>query len=402
MNSQPTQQSHFLEISAPRLEPGMYVAALDRPWLDTPFAVQGFYVFTREDIDFVAQHCANVYVDPRRRTKTNAKANVPRPRRTHKDQTSLKNELTSAKVDLASASDIMSKVFTRLNAGKRLDIGLMQTAIRPLIQSVLRNGEAMAALVRMKQRGEYLFNHSLAVAVWAAVLGRHLGLSQTRLEQLALGAALLDIGMVGIEDDFLQSTEPLDAPGLAQIQKHVPLAIDLLKNQQDDLAPQIVEMVATHHERHDGSGYPSGLKGVDIPLFGRIAGLIDSYEAMTTSRPYARCRSSFEAMQELADLKDSLFQGSLVEQFMQAVGLFPTGSVVQFNNGEVGVIVKQNVARRLRPKVIMILDAHGKPHDTLIQIDLANYTPEAGGSDLWISRELEPGAHGIHPDEYFL
>ena len=161
-------------------------------------------------------------------------------------------------------------------------------------------------------------------------------------------------------------------------------------------------MVATHHERHDGSGYPAGLEGVGIPLFGRIAGLIDSYDAMITPRPYAQCRTSFEAMQELADLKDSLFQGTLVEQFMQAVGLFPTGSVVQLNSGEVGVIVKQNTARRLRPKVVVILDGDGKRYDSLVLIDLAKYTPETGKSDLWISQELEPGAHGIQPDEYFL
>lgn len=402
MNLNPAENGNLLEVPVAGLKPGMYVAALDRPWLETPFAVQGFFVLDREDAEFVAEHCAYVYVDPRRRTRSRGETPRPRRQRTYRNRSSLKNELKTAEVDLTSASESMAKVFAHLRTGGHLDIQVVQSAISPLIESVLRNSEAIAALIRMKKKGEYLYGHSLAVSVWAAILGRHLGFERKRLERLALGAALLDVGMASVDDALANSPDELDAPGRAEIHKHVPLGVDLLKASKD-IHPEILQMVATHHERFNGSGYPDGLSGKDIPMFGRIAGLVDSYDAMITPRPYAVCRSSFEAMQELADSKDELFQSALVEQFVQAVGLFPTGSVVQLNNAEIGVIVQQNAARRLRPKVVMVLDADGKRHDTLTVVDLANYASGSGErSDLWITRELEPGSHGIHPDEFFL
>ena len=141
---------------------------------------------------------------------------------------------------------------------------------------------------------------------------------------------------------------------------------------------------------------------MDIPLFARIVGLVDSYDAMISTRPHVGARSSFEAIQELADLKGGLFQAELVEQFMQAIGLFPTGSVIELNTGEVGVVVAQNALRRLRPKVVVILDQDKQRHAKLVVVDLGKYGSENAGSDLWINRELEVGAYGIRPDEYFL
>ncbi len=401
MSAQISETGNLLEVPVANLEPGMYVAALDRPWLETPFSVQGFFVNDRDDIDFVAKHASYVMVDPRRQQKAAFAKRQRTNKRTYKDQTSLKSEFRSAQVDLESASESMKKVFARLRAGGRLDVKAVEAAVNPLIDSVLRNQEAMAALMRMKRKGDYLFNHSLAVAVWAAVLGRHLGLIRTDLKNMVLGAALIDVGMASVPDEIVNSVNDLSPEQLADMRTHVGLGVDLLK--QSGLHPDVLDMVATHHERFNGSGYPEGLKGTSIPLFGRAVGLIDTYDAMITDRPFARGRTSFEAMQEINDLKDELFQGELVEQFMQAVGLFPTGSIVELSSGEVGVVVAQNPSRRLRPKVIVILDETGNRYDKLVIVDLANYVAEDGSkSDLWITKDLEPGARGIKPDEFFL
>lgn len=379
----------------------MYVAALDRPWLETPFAMQGFLVKDQEDIDFVAKHAAFVYVDPQKRSKVKAQ---PRKtvRRTYKDQSSLKREIETAQVDLTSASEAIKKVFTQLKQGGDVDVGAVATAINPLIDSVLRNSEALASLVRMKSKGDYLYNHSLTMAVWAAIFGRQLGFDRDRLKNLALGAALIDTGMASVADEIVLETGSLSASQTKEVRKHVKKGLDILRK-SGQLSPDVLEMVATHHERYDGSGYPRGIKGMDIPVFGRIAGLVDSYDAMITERPHAKPRSSFEAMQEIADLKDQHFQGELVEQFMQAIGLFPTGSVVELNSGEIGVVVQQNATRRLRPKVILVLDDQGNRHEKLVVLDLAKYVNDGENkSDLWIANELQPGAHGIQPNEYFL
>ena len=154
--------------------------------------------------------------------------------------------------------------------------------------------------------------------------------------------------------------------------------------------------------RHDGSGYPRGVAGEEIPLLPRIAGLVDSYDAMITVRPWAAARSSFEAMKELTACRCALFQTELAQQFMQVIGLFPTGAIVELNNGEIGVVVKQNPTRRLRPKVVVVLNSEHVRYDEFVVVDLASYAREHSALDVWISQELAPGSHGIRPEEFFL
>lgn len=389
----------LLEVPTGSLQPGMYVARLDRPWLETPFSVQGFYIRSQQDADFVSQHCAYVYVDPRRFSKT-PESGLPRTRG-YKTKTSLKKEFSRAAVELESANDTVRRVFERLKAGHHLELKSLQRAIDPLLDSVLRNGEALAALVRIKAKGDYLFNHSVANAVWAAVLGRQLALDREQLQRLALGAAVVDIGMTNLPDELTDSPAKLKPDELQLVRAHVDTGVELLRN-GTDVHDDITTIVAHHHERFDGSGYPHGISGTQIPLLARIVGLVDSYDAMITERPYSSARSSFEAVQELTDLKRSLFQSELVEQFVQAIGLFPTGSVVELSTGEVAVVIAQNPSRRLRPKVVVILDEDKQPHQKSVVIDLSKYTAEHRDSDLWITQEHEPGAFGIKPDEFFL
>ena len=393
---------NLLEVPAGSLQPGMYVSRLDRPWLETPFAVQGFYIRDRADADLVARHCVFVMVDPRRYNRQMQSAPPAGRPKTYKDRTSLKRETAMARIELESASDAMRKVFDQLRSGRHLNMKVMEQIIDPLIGSVLRNSEAMAALIRIKAKGDYLFNHSIANAVWSSVLGRQLGLPKDQLRRLALGAAVVDVGMTRLEESIMVSSGPLTDAARSHVREHVAFGAEMLDG-PDGVHADVLAVIAGHHERFNGSGYPYGRKGMDIPLFARIVGLVDSYDAMITTRPHAAARSSFEAIQELTDLKGELFQAELVEQFMQAIGLFPTGSIVELNTGEAGVVVAQNPLRRLRPKVVVILDAQKQRHQKLVVVDLAKYGIEVDGpADLWITHELESGAYGIKPDEYFL
>jgi HD-GYP domain-containing protein (c-di-GMP phosphodiesterase class II) len=166
---------------------------------------------------------------------------------------------------------------------------------------------------------------------------------------------------------------------------------------------EVIAVIEAHQERWDGSGYPRGLAGPAIPLVARIAGVVDAYDAMITERPWARARSSFEATQELVDVKDVLFQGALVEQFIQAIGVFPTGALVELNTGEVGIVVRQNATRRLKPEIAIVLDAHKARLPKLRLLDLA-LGDRSGERDTarWVGRELPRGAYGIDSEDYFV
>lgn len=400
------QDPSLIEVPVINLTPGMYVAELDKPWLETPFATQGFVVNNHDDIEYIAKHCSHVYVDTRRTVRVsglNEKRFKPRSGHPGKPPgVGIKQEFSRAKVDFESASVAMEQVFARIQSNRRVNVGAVKQAITPLIDSVLRNNEAMAALARLKLKGDYLFQHSLSTAVWAAVLGRNLGLEKSELMDLALGVSLMDVGMCQLPTELLEKAGKLDEADLTEIRNHVKYGVKLLDG-SEELSRSTLNILVCHHERHDGSGYPQGLKGNAIPMFARIAGLVDSYDAMTTERPHAPARTSYEAVQELADLKDSQFQASLIEHFVQTIGMFPTGSIVELNTGEVGVVVAQNPARRLRPKIVLVLDADKRKLARMTVIDLNKYAESKDSvSTHWIVRELRAEAYGISPDDYFI
>lgn len=394
------QDQNLIEVPAFGLQPGMYVAELDRPWLETPFAMQGFVVQDHSDVEYVAKHCTYVYVDPNRKVPlADLQKHVEKKR--VKEKVSIKAEFSRAKVEYESAAVALERVFADIQANKKVDVAAMQKIVSPLIDSVFRNREALAALVRLKDKGDYVFHHSLATAVWSAVLGRHLGIDRATLEELALGASIMDVGMSEVPDELLNKTTALEPHEIVEIRAHVSNSLRIVH--KSGMSTKVLNLVACHHERHDGTGYPQGLKGNEIPPLARIAGLADTYDAMITQRPYAMPRSSFDAIQELVDMKDRIFQGTLVEHFVQTVGMFPTGSVVELNTGEVGVVVEQNPIRRLKPKVVLILDHDKARRDKLALIDLAQSSShETSSPSLWIRTELSAGAYGIEPDDYFI
>jgi HD-GYP domain-containing protein (c-di-GMP phosphodiesterase class II) len=271
-----------------------------------------------------------------------------------------------------------------------------------MIDSIFRNREAMSWLARMKGKDDYLYRHSLAVSIWALAFGRHLGLDKLTLRSLGMGAMVLDIGKMRLPTTLLQKATKPDEAEWASLQQHVKSGMAILE--ADPKADAFMKsMVLTHHERLDGSGYPNKLSGDAIPLAGRIAGIVDCYDAMTSDRPYAKGKSTYEAVLELKQLGKTWFQPELVELFIQAVGVFPAGTLVELNTGEVAVVIAQNRFRRLRPEVMLILDAEKKMRSEFTMLDLQmDAKNELGNHELWITRGLEAGAYGIDPAEFFL
>jgi HD-GYP domain-containing protein (c-di-GMP phosphodiesterase class II) len=397
--------ANLIEVPVGRLDIGMFVAQLDRPWLETPFALQGFYVLSRADVDSLAEYCDYVYVDPLRAQRSPKKLIKSRAkagrRAAYTDTVAMRDEFITVEADYESANAAISKVFDRLKKGSPLDVVAVTKVISPLIDSVLRNRDALAALVRIKKKDDYTYSHCLSTAVWSAILGRQLGLDKNTLKSLALGAALTDVGKINVDQTLLAKPSRLSTDEMETVREHVEHSLKIARG--TEVSAEVLAVIALHHERHDGSGYPNGLKGTAIPLLARIAGIADSYDAMITPRPYAKARSSFEAMQELADLRDVKFQAELIEQFMQAVGLFPTGSLVELNTGEVAIVVAQNPSRRLKPKVMIVLDPNKRRCTEFVVVDLLKLeaTPTRSAAT-WIAKELAPGAHGVDAEEFYL
>ncbi len=313
-----------------------------------------------------------------------------------------KQQVARAEHTWHEAHKVMASVMTELRAGGGLDVASVERAVYPIIDCVLQSSDAMAFVLRMKATDDYLYNHALAVSVWSVVFGKSLGLDRRNLEMLGMGGLLLDIGKMRVPRELLTKSAPLEPTELAEVRRHVEHSLAIL-DEAGNVQSKICEMVRSHHERHDGSGYPQCLAGNAIPLFGRIAGLVDTYDAMTSVRPYAQAHSTYAVMQMLIDESGTLFQAELVERFIRVVGVFPTASIVELNTGDVAIVVEQNTLRRLRPKVMLILDAGKKLRREFPIIDLAAVSAQADEPGaLWIVQGLQPGAWGIDPREYYL
>jgi HD-GYP domain-containing protein (c-di-GMP phosphodiesterase class II) len=418
----------IIEVPVADLEIGFYVSRLDRPWAESPFLFQGFEIETEEELAQLRQLCRSVQIEvsapeapeilagrpkhvgkPSPQIRSDALsevsgrltarlASVP-----EKDSIPLKTELAKAKTAFGEAKLGVADLFDRLRRGAVLDVRTLETVVDSMVDSVFRNREAMSWLARMKSKDNYLYNHSLAGSVWALAFGRHLGLDKDTLRSVGVGAMLLDVGKTKLSDELLKKSGKPAGNEWHDIRLHVEYGLELVED--DPKADERVKiMIRTHHERMDGSGYPEGLNGDAIPLLGRIAGIVDSYDAMTSDRIYAKGKSTYEAVRELKGLGGTWFQPELIDLFIQAVGVFPTGTLVELNTGEVGVVVAQNRFRRLRPELMLILDGKKRIRDefSLIDLQMCQENNTDGNPGLWIIQGLEPGAYGIDPTEYFL
>ncbi|MEK6248320.1 MAG: HD-GYP domain-containing protein, partial [Planctomycetales bacterium] len=317
----------------------------------------------------------------------------------YKDTVTTKDELVTAKNIHADSLQQLMNVLSSIRQGATIAMPDLEVVSNSMVDSVMRNGTAMALLARMVEKDEYTSSHSLASSIWALVFGRHLGLDRDSLEAVGLGALLLDVGKTKLPEELLNKTGELTNVERSHIQNHIKFGLDIIR-EADNVDQRVLDMVATHHERFDGSGYPRGWQGNQIPVFGRIGGIVDSYSAMTSKRPYAPAMSSFDAMREFTALANKHFQAEMVEQFIQAVGIFPAGTLVELNTGEVGVVLKEHQSTRLQPEIAVILDAEKKAIANFETIDLRN--KDGVSPTVWIERGINAGDYNLDPRKYFL
>jgi HD-GYP domain-containing protein (c-di-GMP phosphodiesterase class II) len=400
------------KISTLELKVGMYVSNLDRPWLDTPFLIQGFKIEDDDDLLSLKKHCVYVFIDPnqgdgaerylddtqelQRNTYVDDFLEGGKKKVNYEEQQSEFLELPAAESALEKATDKVANIMDNIKAGDNLDLGTVREAVQPVLESMIRNSDALLWMTEMRKKDEYTYSHSMDNCALGLAFGRHLGFYKEDLRNLGMGLLLMDIGKMKVSEDILNKTTTLSKEEFAEMKNHVQYGIDMLK-QISGINDTIINIVSAHHERFDGSGYPNGLEGKRSPIHGRIASIIDCYTAMTRENKYRKAIAPHEALQSIYNWRDKYFQAELIEQFLQCIGVYPTGSLVEMSSGEVGMIMSQNKNQRLKPKIMMLLDENKKPFDVNKIVDLMTEDTDSSGLELTILRGLEPGAYDIDP-----
>ncbi|HEY9197994.1 MAG TPA: HD-GYP domain-containing protein [Gammaproteobacteria bacterium] len=407
------------QVASQDLQPGMYVTRLDRPWLETPFLFQGFTLQNADDIAELQRHCRFVYIDIERGEPSKRYLESPRSisgradadirricrsapgKPVYPDTVSVEEELTPARDSHQDACDRIGNILDDVRSGRKLNVAAAEQAVNSMIESILRNPDAYMWLSKLKNKDSYTYAHSIDACALAITFGRHLGLPRPELEQVAVGTLLFDIGKMKLPEELLDKPGRLTEEEFALMQAHVAHSVELMTDSKD-ISPVSIEVAYSHHERHNGRGYPRGLTSEQTSVYGKIAALVDCYDAITSDRPYSVAVSPHEAIRSLYEWRNVDFQEELVEQFIQCLGVYPTGTLVELSTGQVGIVLSQNRVRRLRPKVMLVLNADKHAYDIAPTVDLMLETADRQGQMLEIARSLDPGCYGIDPTAYFL
>jgi HD-GYP domain-containing protein (c-di-GMP phosphodiesterase class II) len=390
---------------------GMYIAELDRPWTDTPFMFQGFYLETEEQLETLKKFCKAVVVDseppklaePVRLAPSTIKSQLDLSRIgkvRYAELAPVEREVTQAGVAYKSTTTLASDVVGAVRAGRTLDTPRVEQAVNSMTESVLRNADALLLFSQLKEKGDYTTSHAVDVAVYMTAFGRFLQLPTEDISLLGYLGLLQDVGKTKLPTELLTKRSRLSEAEFAQAKQHVQYSIEILEA-TPGLPLRLPELAALHHERQDGSGYPKGLKGKDIGLLGSIAGMVDTFDALTARRPYAEPVPPSAALSMLYKWRGSLFDPVLIEQFIRCIGIFPLGSTVELNSGEIGIVIAQNVEKRLQPRVMVIRDAQGNSLKPQKLLDLSRGLKAPDGEPYRIRRTLEYGRIPVTAESLF-
>ena len=389
-----------IKITVNQLKIGMYVSNLDRSWIETPFLFQGFYIKDKAAIEELAKYCKYVFVDidqgaaPDTHDSAVSLGNTPKP-------VPVEEELPRAQQMQARVSQEFNKLIDTIKNGGEVDVKAITKEVEVMVEGCMRNPDAYLLLSKLKSKDDYTYGHCLSSSIFAVMMGKQMGLNKNELEELAFGHMFFDIGKLKLPTELINKEGDYTPEEKIQVRNHVLHSMGIL-NSMKGIKPSTIDITLNHHERHDGSGYPNGLKGNQIPLYARIAGIIDTYDALTSRRPYSKPYTHDEAIHSLYYSKDREFQKDILETFIQCLGTYPSGSLVELNTGEVGIVLQQNRISRLRPKIMLVLNRKKEFNNYFPIINLLTKPTDDTGMAMEIIRLLKPGIYGIDPAEFYL
>jgi len=412
-----------IKLPVRELAIGMQVVKLDRPWLGTPFLLQGFRISSNEELRQLAQYCSHVYVELKagvtpaagrgelvtlneegdvveikrsvsalsareRDNGADDPASLPRPTLSYALESSFSAELPHTRAALALTKTAVKALMDAVRDSARVDLEAVRNAAAALEESMLRNPDPAMLLRALRDDEPFSFRHCVNSTILAISMGRALGLRRQVIHELTMGMLLADLGKLRVPKELLRARRRLDKRETDIIKLHVKFGVEIA-GQLGSLTPGTLEVIGGHHERFDGSGYPRGLEGGDIPLLARIAGLADSFDAITSERSYSAAIVMHEAVQELYAATIEVFQRELVETLIAVLGTHPIGSLVELADGRVALVVAQNRERRLLPWVLMLSDP---AKQALATRSLHNLAAEGGPT---VRQVLDHGHYGF-------
>jgi HD-GYP domain-containing protein (c-di-GMP phosphodiesterase class II) len=320
----------------------------------------------------------------------------------HREKTTLEEELPRARQAFSQGETVLNTVMSDMRGGKLPQLAEIGEAVDGMVGSMLDNPDALMWVARLREEDLMTYNHGLKVALYLVALGRHLGFPRRELGYLGQIGMLADIGKTRVARSILEKPGMLTPDEFTAVKEHVKLGLQVFAS-GPKLPEPVMLGIAQHHERMNGSGYPKGLEGSKISVYGRMAAIADSFAALITPRAYANASAPQDALMNLYEWSGTSFHEPMVEAFVQAVGVFPVGSLVELSTAEIAVVVAHNRIRRLEPKVLILSTPEKTPLPQPVERDLHQESRRKGDAKpLRITRGMQAGAFGFKLRDYYL
>lgn len=396
-------------ITIDELRPGMQIEKLDRSWLETPFFRHRMSVTSFEQIaQLKASGVRTLVVTLETAEMTDTPGSEPDiatdPVLTAPEEPAsvpptipFEEELPDARRVYQAAKTIVQNAMHDTRLGRAINMEEVNRVVSDMTGSVLRNPDALTSLSRLKKFDEYTFYHSVNTSILALSLGRDLGFERNALHQIGVGTLLHDIGKTKIPSEILNKPGRFEPHEMEIMKQHVLRGVEVLTT-TTGLGDSYLRPALEHHERVDGTGYPHRRVRSELSQFGLMAAVVDIYDAITSDRCYHKGRVAHEALQFLYRLAlEGHLDATLVQRFIHVVGVYPVGSVVELNTGEVAIVKQIHHHVPLTPVVLLVKSAGNSLLSNPREMDLVAQleTPHRK-----ITAILDPKQAGVDPTDY--
>ena len=408
-----------IKLDTNKLAIGMYVCELDRPWNETSFLFQGFRITNNQEVEQLQSTCDYVFVDEEKSSidtapnlivlnenkninkiqKPEALSNIEIKHKPHQEKFEI--EFPVAKATFQDSSEKMRLIFNDLRLGKALDVLAVKDTVHALTSSILRNPDALKILCVLEERDNNAVTHALHVCILTLTFAYYLGLNKDMLEQLGVGALLHDIGETKLPAGLFWKSEPFTKEEKSEVVKHTEYGVEIIKDIQG-LTSVVVDIVRDHHERLNRSGFPKQAGGDEISYNAMLVSIVDVYDSVTMGYEGRSTVSCTDALKSMYDWRNELFQGELIEHFIQCLGIYPIGSVVKLNTGEVGIVVTFDDCSRLAPRIMILLDKDHNYYPIPRMLDLSHFRDDDEKLLYEIKQVVNPDDYNIDIKQHIL
>lgn len=381
-------------ISTDNLEIGMYITTETKGVADGKMQNEGFILREETLKKLREKGLQDVFIDVKKGKDSRFAHPILSNNVSFKPRLTLKVEREKAEKVYGEARGLVADLLNNVKMGKAIDVAPVDELADYINNSILNNPNALQCLSQIREKDRYLLEHSVNVGILMSVFSTYLGFEKTTVKELTTGALLHDIGKIRVPSEILNKAGKLDEDEWIEMKRHVVYGQEVLIKSEgiSEIAKSICGL---HHERLDGTGYPLGLDDKKIDVYGRMAAIVDVYDAVTASRCYHQGMPPFKAMKLLVTMSETHLDKSLVYSFIRCMSVYPVGTVVELNSGKLGVVIEPNLELPNKPIIRIFYNMTGCHYEQSRIVNLATSTLDIEIVKTWHPDELNICIHNF-------